>query len=274
MRLHPYFYEHVPAYIPPEGLLARLFDSMRPTVRVGFTSLLMALNGVSPTTSLGLAAFQVSTITQLITGYLKLLESVLDDSVLDIRDVDDQNPAPTVLHMPPRDLCMEVNSQKMITHAQSAGRRELRWLNNRGYVTMAIGRDRRNKNWVTAHQFVLWAIKGPPDLPPRNARDGTPYTKVHCMHVCNNPRCLNPLHLAWGWTPDNLQRCKRRAWRRWLCRALEQHHGIDPLVAEQYSQMALTTLSPSNMIEIGEHTEFHCVNSLGRAMQRFYAAPG
>jgi len=53
-----------------------------------------------------------------------LLESVLDDSVLDVRDVDDQNPAPTVLHMPPRDLCMEVNSQKMITHAQSAGRRE------------------------------------------------------------------------------------------------------------------------------------------------------
>lgn len=271
VRLYPSFYEQVPAYTSPEGVLARLIDSMRPTVKLGFTSQLMALNGQSPTMSLGLAASQVYQITQLTTGYLQLLQSVLDDSVLDVSDVDDQHPPKTVFHMPPRDSCMEVNTIKMVLHAQSAGPRKLRWFNGR-YVHLTIGRSGRNKILVTAHQFVLWAIKGPPNLAPQNARDGMPYTKVHCMHVCNNPRCLNPLHLAWGWTPDNLRRCKRTAWRRWLCRALEQHHGIDPLIAEQYSQTALTTLSTSQMIEHGN--TIHCLNSLGLAMQRFYAVPG
>ena len=45
---------------------------------------------------------------------------------------------------------------------------------------------------------MLLAIWGPPKLATHNL----------AMHLCGNPKCLNPLHLAWGTISENCVRDK------------------------------------------------------------------
>ena len=50
-----------------------------------------------------------------------------------------------------------------------------------------------------AHRIVLWCVFGPPPLTLRRARP-------LAVHMCGNPKCLNPEHLVWGDTAANQQR--------------------------------------------------------------------
>jgi hypothetical protein len=47
--------------------------------------------------------------------------------------------------------------------------------------------------WEVACRVVLWSYVGPP-----------PNANMMCMHICDNPRCLNPLHLYWGTMRQNV----------------------------------------------------------------------
>ena len=44
-----------------------------------------------------------------------------------------------------------------------------------------------------AHRVVLWADAGPP-----------PSASMEVLHLCHNPRCLNPRHLTWGTHAQNM----------------------------------------------------------------------
>lgn len=72
-----------------------------------------------------------------------------------------------------------------------------------GYLMVSLGkrpvtRDGKQQ-WVTVKEtgprLVLWMAAGP----PANEAAG------RCIHLCENPRCLNPLHLAWGSASENMR---------------------------------------------------------------------
>ncbi len=81
-------------------------------------------------------------------------------------------------------------------------------------VDTDVAKHKRMPTWVGVHRLVCWAINGPP--PPN-------MLMKHCMHACNNPRCCNPLHLAWGDVKHNLSRHPQRSATQWLRNAAIQH---------------------------------------------------
>lgn len=59
--------------------------------------------------------------------------------------------------------------------------------------------------WELVHRIVCLAIWGPPKVFWQHDSRGHKklVTKHVCMHLCNNPECLNPWHLAWGSYSEN-----------------------------------------------------------------------
>lgn len=60
----------------------------------------------------------------------------------------------------------------------------------------------RGRNWK-AHRVAYELMVGP--IPPREGYHGT-----IVMHTCDNPRCVNPLHLRLGSNADNLADAKAK----------------------------------------------------------------
>jgi hypothetical protein len=77
-------------------------------------------------------------------------------------------------------------------------------IDGQGYIQVYLAYDRRlavsgpEQIREGAHRIVLWFVCGPPDDVNHVA-----------MHYCNNTRCLNPLHLAWGTRQENFDDGRR-----------------------------------------------------------------
>jgi hypothetical protein len=72
------------------------------------------------------------------------------------------------------------------------------------YLRLYLGRNSEGaRRLEAAHRVVLLATSGPPpiivDAPPGEEED-------QCYHTCDNPACINPLHLAWASTSENNMR--------------------------------------------------------------------
>jgi len=72
-------------------------------------------------------------------------------------------------------------------------------IDGQGYIQVYLAYDRRaavSRESAPiregAHRIVLWSVVGPPSS-----------DNYVAMHSCNNTRCLNPLHLAWGTRQEN-----------------------------------------------------------------------
>jgi len=95
----------------------------------------------------------------------------------------------------------------------------------------------RHNWWEAAHRLVMLAIWGPPRLPRPPPPAVSP--RWVCMHLCGNPRCLNPLHLAWGSYQQNhatqplpTVAADARATRgRWLAEHVVQQARASPRAA-------------------------------------------
>jgi hypothetical protein len=80
--------------------------------------------------------------------------------------------------------------------------------------TISTQRRRKTLKVMGVHRFVCWAFKGMPDY---KDDDGTPPPELtegewrklmqgmHCMHLCNDPACINPRHLKFGTREENLR---------------------------------------------------------------------
>lgn len=66
-----------------------------------------------------------------------------------------------------------------------------------GYGTKRIGGRGNNKNYF-AHRLSYYAFFGEFD------------ERLNVNHICDNPRCVNPLHLYVGTQADNMQDVKTR----------------------------------------------------------------
>lgn len=64
-------------------------------------------------------------------------------------------------------------------------------MKGQGYARLCLGKIKEDKRVVreSAHRLVLWAAYGPPDPTIKHPV---------AMHACNNPLCVQPLHLVWG----------------------------------------------------------------------------
>jgi hypothetical protein len=73
------------------------------------------------------------------------------------------------------------------------------------YAYLGIGADRKPVS-SNAHRFILFACRGLPplceSLTTQDQLDGW-LSKLHAMHLCHNPKCMNFLHLRWGLAADN-----------------------------------------------------------------------
>ena len=67
----------------------------------------------------------------------------------------------------------------------------------RRYFNVRIGMGRQDRNkaiYERAHRIALWCAFGPPPLD----KDGRWVKNRMALHMCGNPRCINPEHLVWG----------------------------------------------------------------------------
>lgn len=93
------------------------------------------------------------------------------------------------------------------------------------YLAVSLLEDERGKTQVYeyAHRLLLYALRGPPPLTEKGEAGETSPTKVkrvqryhpadlpahcrlqamQCMHVCENKRCLNVMHMCWGTASEN-----------------------------------------------------------------------
>jgi len=126
--------------------------------------------------------------------------------------------------------CMEVNSlENMGKDVFFGGGRYKRGKGNKrlGYFEMSIGTwveeeiyenpsengelpttttlRRKRHILVRAHEFVAWSTHGPPKKGTRGSK-----RKV-VLHMCHNPRCINPLHLEYGTDVENVETWRNKA---------------------------------------------------------------
>ena len=90
-----------------------------------------------------------------------------------------------------RQWCITLDASKV------ASSKRVVWRDS-GYYSVRIARARhpepdRAVRLERAHRIVLWCVFGPP--PQEKWR--------HALHMCGNPRCINPEHLVWGSLEDN-----------------------------------------------------------------------
>lgn len=69
------------------------------------------------------------------------------------------------------------------------------------YMKVYLGRNKHSQKPVMeyAHRIVAWAMFGPP------------LEGQEVMHVCNNPKCLSPMHLKYGGHAENMLAQPRKA---------------------------------------------------------------
>ncbi len=91
---------------------------------------------------------------------------------------------------------------------------------------------RRGKVFFGAHQFILWVMSGYPKdgkvkYTVRKKKNGAIETneakgnrEAIGMHLCNNPECLNPLHLVYGTRRNNMLASKKMRGQRENARVL------------------------------------------------------
>jgi HNH endonuclease len=61
------------------------------------------------------------------------------------------------------------------------------------YMRVALGHDATSRlRYEQVCRLALWCYVGPP-----------PHVNMVCMHLCDNPCCINPKHLYWGTYSDN-----------------------------------------------------------------------
>ena len=92
--------------------------------------------------------------------------------------------------VPQLDLCMLPDAQAVRSTRHIA-------FDQRGYLLVKVGRRPKSRGgWLAerAHRIILWAIWGPPPAG---------MIRPVCMHVCNQPSCLNPDHVCWGEDGEN-----------------------------------------------------------------------
>ena len=70
------------------------------------------------------------------------------------------------------------------------------WAGTDGYLYVTLAGSGKHKVCEGVHRLIRWAVAGPPPVHSRETWD--------CMHVCHNPRCLNPCHLVWGARKHNV----------------------------------------------------------------------
>jgi hypothetical protein len=76
-------------------------------------------------------------------------------------------------------------------------------LKGKGYLQLKVEKGRGGT--ISVHRLVMLAVWGPPyPLKKEILRGGREKKGVwFTMHLCDNPRCLNPMHLAYGKAFDN-----------------------------------------------------------------------
>ncbi len=84
-----------------------------------------------------------------------------------------------------------------------------------GYARVAVGRAPIQKRGrtrgtltplrVAAHRMVLWLLGSPPQNVPTHRVDKhrSGMQRLHAMHMCHNPACVNVRHLRWGTASQN-----------------------------------------------------------------------
>lgn len=85
-------------------------------------------------------------------------------------------------------LCMEVGVERLPKWC---------FVKGDGHVVVCLGNQGSHTFMTYAHQVVCWAFHGP-----------APCGHSMVIHVCENPRCLNPFHLQHG-TPKQNARSRR-----------------------------------------------------------------
>ena len=64
-----------------------------------------------------------------------------------------------------------------------------------GYLRVLVEGSNKDAHHEGVARLLLWMVDGPPPNDHDEDGDAVPWV---CMHLCNNKRCLNVSHLAWG----------------------------------------------------------------------------
>lgn len=80
----------------------------------------------------------------------------------------------------------------------------------RAYPTLYLGATQGKPLKMNAHRFVLFAVRGLPLVDEALSQPDLDamMSHIHAVHICENPRCVNYLHLFWGTAGDNNLRTK------------------------------------------------------------------
>ena len=77
----------------------------------------------------------------------------------------------------------------------------------KGYKSMCLP---GTTTWVPCHQMLMLAVWGPVvEVQEGEQQPAAQSSGWVVMHLCENPRCLNPLHLAWGNYSENRLRVEK-----------------------------------------------------------------
>jgi hypothetical protein len=69
-----------------------------------------------------------------------------------------------------------------------------------GYTTLDLCKTPSPERWAVreyAHRFVYWAMRGAP-RPPLS------WGSAVLLHICQDAKCINPLHMRWGTQGENM----------------------------------------------------------------------
>lgn len=80
------------------------------------------------------------------------------------------------------------------------------------YLKVVIGKNDKGKNvYEYCHRLLCWAFHGPPGDYEITVRGQVVDKKQEVCHTCENPMCMNPMHLKWGTHKENMKALLKEA---------------------------------------------------------------